>query len=415
MLSFCHYHLVRRCILSLFAHRIAIFILVAPLLLSAQLSVAADKRVRALHIIGTSPQNTSPSLTVRLPEPLTFVRHAHSATRLRNGTVLIVGGTPFFAPDVSAELFDPTTAHFTLTGQLLTNRSNHTATLLPDGEVLVAGGTPEPGLAALATTQRYNPTTKLFRLSAAMHTGRQGHTATLLSNGLVLIVGGFVPHAPPVATVELYNPTTDIFTETGNLTFGRGAHTATLLHNGQVLITGGVGGKLRPDGGIDVFAMNQAEVYDPPTGTFRLVGTMVTYRERHTATLLADGRVLLTGGIDWAHRRFLLTTAEIYDPVTETFHAVGAMRHGRQDHTATLLPSGRVLIIGGAQTAPCVAAEVFDPATEQFADTQFQTLNRAYHQATGLMNGDVLLTGGIWATTTEIIQEGFDTDSATAG
>jgi large repetitive protein len=335
MLSFCHYHLVRRCILSLFAHRIAIFILVAPLLLSAQLSVAADKRVRALHIIGTSPQNTSPSLTVRLPEPLTFVRHAHSATRLRNGTVLIVGGTPFFAPDVSAELFDPTTAHFTLTGQLLTNRSNHTASLLPDGEVLVTGGTSD-GLSVLASTERYNPITKLFRLSAAMHTGRQGHTATLLSNGLVLIVGGFAPH--------------DTFTETGNLTFGRGAHTATLLHNGQVLITGGEGGKLRPDGGIDVFAMNQAEVYDPPTGTFRLVGIMVTYRDRHTATLLADGRVLLTGGIDWAHQRFLLTTAEIYDPVTETFHAVGAMRHGRQDHTATLLPSGRRSVRSGHRT-----------------------------------------------------------------
>jgi hypothetical protein len=141
---------------------------------------------------------------------------------------------------------------------------------------------------------------------------------------------------------------------------------------------------------------------------------MVTYRDRHTATLLADGRVLLTGGIDWAHQHFLLTSAEIYDPATETFHAVGAMQHGRQDHTATLLPSGRVLMFGGAQTAPCVAAEVFDPATEQFSNTQFETLNRADHQATRLMNGDVLLTGGIWATTTEIIREGADTDSETA-
>jgi hypothetical protein len=173
-----------------------------------------------------------------------------------------------------------------------------------------------------------------------------------------------------------------------------------------VLITGGESGTVHPDGSIKDIAVNEAEVYDPQSGTFRLVGTMVSYRDRHRATLLADGRVLLTGGIDWAHHAFLLDSAEIYDPTTENFRPVGNLHHGRQDHSVTLLPSGRVLVVGGAQTAPCVAAEVFDPTTEQFSELLLAPFNRHYHQATLLLNGDVLLTGGIWSTATETVREG---------
>jgi hypothetical protein len=399
-------HLVRMHALRCLTYPLVIVLLFGALPQSAHRSVASRHTPLSTLTDSTRQHNVDVSggITLHIPGPLLLDRQGHSATRLADGTVLIVGGTQATAPKV-AEVFDPATGRFTQTGQPnIGLRSNHTATLLPDGDVLIAGGS-TGGLPALSSTERYSPSSGTFTASDPMQTGREGHTATALPNGQVLLVGGYSLGAPPEATAELYDPATGSFSATGSLIHGRANHTATLLPDGQVLITGGEGGQRRSDGGIEDIAINQAELYDPQTGMFRPAGTMVMYRDRHAATLLSDGRVLLTGGIDWANMRFLMTSAEIYDPVTGTFQAVSPLHHGRQDHTATLLPSGRVLIVGGAQTAPCVAAEVFDPTTEQFIQLEIEPLNRARHQATSLTNGDVLLTGGVWSTTVEILRE----------
>ena len=114
---------------------------------------------------------------------------------------------------------------------------------------------------------------------------------------------------------------------------GRNQHTATLLANGKVLVAGG-GDNLAT-----------AELYDPATGTWTFTGSLNAGRGAHTAALLSDGKVLVAGGGD------NLATAELYDPATGTWTFTGSLNAGRYLHTSTLLTNGRVLIAGGLITA----------------------------------------------------------------
>jgi large repetitive protein len=137
---------------------------------------------------------------------------------------------------------------------------------------------------------------------------------------------------------------------TGSMTTGRIAHTATLLADGRVLVAGG-----RADA-----AAGSAELYDPRTGTFSATGRMTTSRSNHTATLLADGRVLIAGG--W-HGTTTLESAELFDPVTGTFSPTGSMTSPMGDQVAVRLTDGRVLITDG------MSADLYDPGTGVFSET----------------------------------------------
>jgi hypothetical protein len=180
-----------------------------------------------------------------------------------------------------------------------------------------------------------------------MGIARKFHTATLLPGGQVLITGGINSSLVSEDTAELFDPLAGTFTPTtGSMFVQRDGHTATLLATGQVLIAGG---------GEFVFF---GELYDPPTQTFSIAGVQANPRHFNTATLLIDGRVLLAGG-DSAGTP-AVNTAEIYDPGAGTFTATGNMNTGRDTHAAILLPSGKVLIASGT------TAELFDPATDTF-------------------------------------------------
>jgi N-acetylneuraminic acid mutarotase len=127
-------------------------------------------------------------------------RAGHTAASLQNGKVLITGGyTDFtngaFHASSTAELYDPATSSFSVTGPMGTARFEHTATLLPNGMVLVAGG-------GDSTAELYDLAVGSFSTTGAMETGRSGHSATLLLNGKVLVVGG--GSFAPLATAELY-------------------------------------------------------------------------------------------------------------------------------------------------------------------------------------------------------------------
>ena len=169
-----------------------------------------------------------------------------------------------------------------------------------------------------------------------MAIGREAHAATLLGDGRVLVTGGLNPSGiswNPIAEAEIYDPTSGTFAVVGNMNVARAGHTSTLLPNGKVLITSG--------GYIN--ALNSAELFDPATGAFTPTGQMTTARTYATATLLLSGKVLITGGGNAA--------AELYDPVTGTFAPTGTMTTNRIWHTATLLPDGKVLIAGGIPQA----------------------------------------------------------------
>jgi hypothetical protein len=218
-----------------------------------------------------------------------------------------------------------------------------------------------------------------------MHTARSSATATLLPNGKVLIVGGM--SALPLtqdfyASAELYDPATGKFTKTGSMTAARAQHTATLLADGRVLIAGGNGcPDPRQCSGVfigDVKALASAELYDPKTGKFSPTGSMATARWGATATLLPDGRVLVAQGILGG-----LPSAELYDPKSGVFARAGKEIIGSgAAASASLLPSGKVLLTASVVGIPPVGA-LYDEASGKFKKISFALAPGASPSAQG--------------------------------
>ena len=246
-----------------------------------------------------------------------------------------------------------------------------------------------------------------FTRAASMTTGRSGHTATRLNDGRVLITD------QTDGSAEVFDPAIGTFTTTGSMKVARRGYSATLLADGTVLVAGGSGTDPASGSGSGP-ALDSAEIYDPTTGTFAPTAPMTQPRTGHTATLLADGSVLIAGGQRGQGAGSKATaTAELYDPATGRFSATGSMAGPRLHHTATLLTGGRVLIacgdtsggtvgdtsgvaagdiVGGAAIA---TAELYDPTTGKFVSAGAMKEPRAGHTATLLLDGRVLVAGGV--------------------
>jgi hypothetical protein len=164
----------------------------------------------------------------------------------------------------------------------------------------------------------------------------------------------------------------------------RAAHTATALASGQLLVTGGMG----PGG----TSLSSAELIDVSTAAVKVVTPMAGARTGHTATALPDGRVVLAGGYDGNY----LNTVEIFDPASQRFRIVGHLNEGRSGHTATMLRDGRLLIVGGVGRGWSFlpSAEVFDAKTGRSEEVGPMSVPRESHTATMLRDGRVLIVGG---------------------
>ncbi len=316
-------------------------------------------------------------------------RYWHTATLLSDGRVLVAGGTgprpeTFPYPGLaSAELYDPATDVWTVTGSLNAGRLLHTATLLSDGKVLVTGGWPDHTHSGImSSAELYDPATGNWTRTIGMAVGRAGHTATLLFNGRVMVVGA--SRGSP-NSAELYDPATETWSFTGSTTTPRfGYHTASLLPNGMVLVAAGY------DSNAHICA--NAELYDPATGTWTATGSLATARQDHTATLLANGMVLVAGG---SNDGGILASAELYHPATGNWTPTGSLNVARWRHTATLLSDGRVLVAGGsARDSSLADAEIYDPATGNWTVTGSLNTARGLHTATLLSDGTPLVAGG---------------------
>jgi predicted nucleic acid-binding Zn-ribbon protein len=286
---------------------------------------------------------------------LNLPRALEAMAQLPGGGILIASGsTTGSAVDTTAqcELFNPYTGGSIFVGPVNIARTEATATELFDGNVLLTGGRTS-SLTDVLQAEVYNLTNSTFQLVGSMNAPRRMSTATLMADGRVLFVGGLSSGS---GSSETYNPATGQFTAAGNLNVSRWGHAATILPDGRVLITGGELG-VSPGG-----RLASAEIFDPATQTFTVTGSMTTGRRGHRATLLADGTVLITGGL-LSNSTFAAST-EIYHPQSGTFTTNVPMYMGRFNHQAIRLHDGRVLIPGGASGTNSRTAEVYDPTPE---------------------------------------------------
>ncbi len=312
-------------------------------------------------------------------------RADHSATLLKDGTVLVCGG---FSGESnfssSTEIYNPSSKTFTAVNNLNASRSAHSATLLPDGKVLICGGYNGN---YLSTIEIYDPQTKSFLPGPSMNTARSGHTATLLYNGKILFAGGVGIGWTFLSSAEIYDIQTNRFIPAGSMTVARESHTATLLKNGNVLIAGG-----HRDRKQNVKIYVSAEIYDIKSNTFIETGSMKIPRHKHDAVLLSDGKVMINGGSDQRDSKGVYLSAEMYDPKTSQFVSLPNMNYPRYKHKGTtiLLHDKNAFIGGGSDKA-----EIFDFKTETFYSLQGSMGTvRLFSCATMLDNGQVLITGG---------------------
>jgi Kelch motif/Galactose oxidase, central domain len=313
---------------------------------------------------------------------MTTPRATHTATLLPSGQVLIVGGCAVNGCELddrarSTELYDPKSG-FRPGPSLLRPRVGHAAVRLRDGSVLVMGGW--SGSEPTATAELYMPGRGFTRV-AAMTTPRGGFSATLLPDGLVLIVGGS-DGARTLRSAELYDPSSRSFRRTGSMREVRSAHAAARLRGGRVLVTGG-----SDDGRVTA----SAEIYDPRTGRFTRAGAMSVPRHKHAAVALRGGGVLVVGGSNHNDFHGRYRSAELYEPRRGRFVRVGGMALARfkLPDAAVLLPTGRVLVAGGGRRA-----ELYDPGTKRFRPAGDAGGTLSFATATVLRDGRVLVAGG---------------------
>jgi len=253
-----------------------------------------------------------------------------------------------------------------------------------------------------------------FIVGPALPSAIYGHTATVLSDKRVLICGG-TDGSNVTANAEIYDPTTNQITAVSAMTTPRWRHTATLLSNGKVLIAGGYTSTSV------LVDLQSAELFDPAAGTFTAIANMATPRAKHTATSLPSGKVLLTGGaipsgVTWIY-------SELFDPATNTFTAGPQMASYRAGgHAAVALNDGTVLVLGGLDGSSnnyLATAELYNPATNTFTNVGSMQSARSLAAAVRMADGRVFVSGGVnavgVANSVEIYTPSTQTFSTIAG
>lgn len=335
--------------------------------------------IAAIGMTTTTAKPAFASGTFHRTGSMNVARISHSATLLSNGQVLVAGGdnTTFLGgPLASAELFNPSTGAWKLTGSMTTAREAHEAVLLRSGEVLVAGGFNASG--TLASAELFEPSTGVWTPTGSMNTARSNFSLTLLNTGEVLAVQG--------TSAELYNPGTGTWTTTGGPTSSVSGQ-AALLQNGQVL-------------GIGPVINTPSELYDPSTGAWSPTGSTGTTMPGAITPVLPSGEVLATGS--FASGVVSESTAALYEPSTGQFtQEVGPC--SCRGFNGGLLQTGEVLVAGGFITVrhkpynlteTVNSAELWDRTTQAWTSTGNLNTSRGAESMTILQNGQALVAGG---------------------
>ncbi len=362
--------------------------------------------------VATPVPTVTPTPVLASPGPMQYARKFHTAELLQDGRVLVVGGQDRkLTPLASAELYDPETAKWSLTGSMSVPRREHSTVVLADGRVLAMGGLDE-NRKALASAEIYDPQTGEWAPVANMDVARRGHRALLLSDGRVLVFGGRqisvrLLESDSLQMVETFDPASGEWTNAADMKVGHIGLEAVVLQDGRVLVTGGMttagaetASAVQSDSsGEDAGATGRSprtsgpEMYDPTAGEWSQSG-FARATMSHTLTLLDDGLVVQAGGFGGVAAAGV-PNIELFDPRSDEWGTGPPMADGRMFHTATLLKDGKLLLIGGTGVEGNLrSAEVFDPNARTWTPAGRTSVARSGHTATLLQDGTVLVAGG---------------------
>ena len=331
---------------------------------------------------------------------LKSARSGHTATLLQDGRVLVVGGRGSDATTelLSVELYEPKTNKWSAAAPLGLGRAGHTATLLDDGRVLVTGGTGQDATdgghryVALTSVELYDPKTNRWSAGPPMKDARNWHTATRLDDGRVLVVGGAREMRQHLSSTELFTPDAGSWASAAPLAEARCLHQAVNVPGG-VLVVGGRSNKGDKDTGYGR-PLGSTERYDAAAGTWSRAPELTEPRQYHAVVPQAEGHTLVVCG---AAPTMLTNQTEWLGPqATEWKESAQNPPLGRAHHTATVLPSGDVLVIGG-ETSEAVDSDLvqrLDVKLERWCVAGELKASRKKHTATLLKNGKVLVVGG---------------------
>lgn len=329
---------------------------------------------------------------------LVIGRTLHSATRLSDGRVLLVGGySDTLKADLgAAELFDPRTRTFAATGPLTTPRRAQVAALLDDGRVLVVGGDVGFGTpTVLSSVERYDVSSGRWTSLPDVAVPRSHHTVSILRDGRVLIVGSidYANDGAGSPSVELCAKDGSACRVTTSLSVARASHTASLLRDGRVLVTGG---------GARIFDEQSSlhatsAIFEPASEGWTPGPPLPSARFDHVAVTLGDGTTLLVGGSLAPQGQRISSEVLSLGPTESAFTIAGALTIPRWLHGATLLPGDRLLVVGAAApfylASSVATTEVYDVGARM--SSPLPDLEPMYwHTQTALADGRVLVAGG---------------------
>jgi hypothetical protein len=321
---------------------------------------------------------------------MVVARRGHTATKLKNGTVLLAGGAATGGSLKSAELFDPKTDTFAATGSMMDGRAEHVSVLLDDGRAVLAGGT--SGSGALASTEAYE--TGAFKRVGDLHLQRRQAAMTLLGSGELLIAGGIDGTDKVTDSAETFDPKMVAWTLAPAMSSKRvGHYLTTLANNGSGLAVAGITT-------LTVADLASSEIYAASTRKWAATALLSEARYAFGGATLSDGRVLVASGYS-ATKAACTEGAEIYDPNARTWSKAGTLETARTEHTLTALAGSNAVAVGGlvrdgarAITSYLKSAEIYDSKSNAWSKLADLKEARVAHTATLLDDGRVLVAGG---------------------